>query len=103
MLTGFDTGATSQLRANDPTLGRDGWIYIAGGLRGGKVSSPKRPGIVVDTDKGDLSFKPDTGEMELTEGKSQFGLAFDDAGNRFACMNRIQSQHAPLAARYTAR
>ena len=103
LLTGFDTGATSQLRANDPTPGPDGWVYIAGGLRGGKVSSPKRPGVFVDTEKGDLRFKPDTGEMELTEGKSQFGLAFDDAGNRFACMNRIQSQHAPLAARYLAR
>ena len=103
LLTGFDTNSTSQLRANDPTLGPDGWVYIAGGLRGGKVSSPKRPGVVIDTDKGDLRFKPDTGEMELTEGKSQFGLAFDDAGNRFACMNRIQSQHAPLAFRYVAR
>ena len=102
LLTGFDTSATSQLRANDPTLGPDGWVYLAGGLRGGKVSSPHRPGVVVDTEKGDLRFKPDTGEMELTEGKSQFGLAFDDAGNRFACMNRIQLQHAPLPARYLA-
>jgi putative membrane-bound dehydrogenase-like protein len=103
LLTGFDTNSTSQLRANDPTLGPDGWVYIAGGLRGGKVYSPKRPGVIIDTDKGDLRFKPDTGEMELTEGKSQFGLAFDDAGNRFAYMNRIQSQHAPLAFRYVAR
>ncbi len=103
LLTGFDTNSTSQLRANDPTLGPDGWVYIAGGLRGGKISSPKRPGVIIDTDKGDLRFKPDTGEMELTEGKSQFGLAFDDTGNRFACMNRIQSQHAPLPARYLSR
>ncbi len=103
LLTGLDTNSTSQLRANDPTLGPDGWVYLAGGLRGGKVSSPKRPGVVIDTEKGDLRFKPDTGEMELTEGKSQFGLAFDDAGNRFACMNRIQSQHAPLASRYLMR
>ena len=103
LLTGFDTSSTSQLRANDPTLGPDGWVYLAGGLRGGKVYSPKRPGLIVDTAKGDLRFKPDTGEMELTDGKSQFGLAFDDAGNRFACMNRIQSQHAPLATRYLER
>ncbi len=103
LLTGFDTDSTSQLRANHPTLGPDGWVHIAGGLRGGKIASPKRPGVVLDTEKGDLRFRPDTGEMELTEGKSQFGLAFDDAGNRFACMNRIQSQHAPLAFRYVAR
>lgn len=103
LLTGFATNASSQLRANDPTLGPDGWVYVAGGLRGGKVSSPRRPGVVVDTDKGDLRFRPDTGELELVAGKSQFGLAFDDAGNRFACMNRIQSQHAPLPLRYLAR
>jgi len=103
LLTGFDTNSTSQLRANDPTLGPDGWVYLAGGLRGGKVFSPKRPGVIVDTDTGDVRFRPDTGELELVAGKSQFGLAFDDAGNRFACMNRIQSQHALLPLRYLSR
>lgn len=103
LLTGFDTNSTSQLRANDPTPGPDGWVYLAGGLRGGRVYSPRNPGVIVVTDKGDLRFKPDTGEMELVPGKSQFGLAFDDAGERFACMNRIQCQHAPLASRYIAR
>ena len=103
LLTGFDTNSTSQLRANDPTLGPDGWVYLAGGLRGGKVFSPKRPDVIVDTEKGDVRFRPDTGELELVAGKSQFGLAFDDAGNRFACMNRIQSQHAPLPLRYLSR
>ncbi len=103
LLTGFDTGGSSQLRANDPTLGPDGWVHIAGGLRGGKVRSPRHPETVVDTGQGDLRFRPDTGVMERVAGKSQFGLAFDDAGNRFACMNRIQSQHAPLPPRYLAR
>ena len=103
LLTGFDASSTSQLRANDPTLGPDGWVYIAGGLRGGKVHSPKRPEVVLDLAKGDLRFNPDTGQMELTEGKSQYGLAFDDAANRFACMNRVQVQHAPLPRRYLAR
>lgn len=102
-LTGFDTTTTSQLRVNDPTLGPDGWIYFAGGLRGGKVSSPRHPGVTVNTDRGDLRFHPGTGEMEIIAGKSQYGLAFDDAGHRFACMNRIQSQHAPLPARYLER
>lgn len=65
LLTGFDTRSTSQLRADDPTLGPDGWVYLAGGLRGGKVFSPKRPGVELNLDKDDLRFKPDTGEMEL--------------------------------------
>jgi putative membrane-bound dehydrogenase-like protein len=33
LLTGFALGGPSQLRVNDPTLGPDGWIYFAGGLR----------------------------------------------------------------------
>ena len=103
LLTGLATDSTSQLRANDPTLGPDGWVYLAGGLRGGNVLCPQRPSVTLSLEKCDMRFKPDTGEMELTEGKSQFGLAFDEAGNRFACMNRIQSQHAPLPARYLAR
>jgi putative membrane-bound dehydrogenase-like protein len=74
-LTGFDTNATSQLRANDPTLGPDGWIHFAGGLRGGRVGVPDRPGEFMDTDKGDPRFHPDTRRLALDTGKSQYGLA----------------------------
>lgn len=101
-LTGFALGGSSQLRVNDPTLGPDGWVYFAGGLSGGTVFSPKHPDAKLDLGRGDLRFDPDTGEIELVDGKSQFGLAFDDAGNRFACMNRVPVQHAPLAAKVVA-
>ena len=33
----------SQLRANHPRLGLDGWIYVSNGLRGGSVANPRRP------------------------------------------------------------
>ena len=84
-------------------LFRSGWVYLAGGLSGGKVWSPIRPDDKFDLAKGDIRFLPDTGRIELTDGKSQFGLDFDVAGNRFACMNRIQVQHAPLPSRHVAR
>ncbi|MBI4605044.1 MAG: HEAT repeat domain-containing protein [Planctomycetes bacterium] len=104
LLTGFATNQSTQLRVNDPTLGPDGWVYLAGGLSGGQVVSPRRPGTSpLSLDRGDLRFKPDSGEVEATDGKSQFGLAFDDAGNRFACFNRVQVQHAVLPSRYLAR
>lgn len=103
LLTGFSTDKSTQLRVNDPTLGPDGWIYLAGGLSGGKVHSTKRPDHVLDLARTDIKFRPDTGEIEPVEGKSQFGLAFDDAGHRFACYNRVQVQHVPLPARYLAR
>ncbi len=103
LLTGFALGGSSQLRVNDPTLGPDGWIYFAGGLSGGTVFSPKHPAVKLDLARGDVRLNPDTGEIALVDGKSQFGLAFDDAGNRFACMNRVQVQHAPLPAKVLAR
>ena len=104
LLTGFETNTTTQLRVNGPTLGPDGWVYLAGGLNGGKLTAPEHPERgVFEMQGGDVKFRPDTGEIQLTEGKSQFGLAFDDWGNRFACYNRVQSQHAPLPARAVAR
>jgi putative membrane-bound dehydrogenase-like protein len=104
LLTGFETNKSTQLRVNDPTLGPDGWVYLAGGLSGGKITCPEHPEHpVVDLSKGDLRFRPDTGEFELADGKSQFGLAFDDFGRRFACYNRVQVQHVVLPSRYAAR
>lgn len=103
LLTGFAVTGSTQLRVNDPTLGPDGWVYLAGGLSGGNVYSPKNPDKKFDLARNDCKFRPDTGEIELTDGKSQFGLAFDDAGHRFLCYNRVQVQHAPLPSRYLAR
>ena len=58
LLTGFSTSGSTQLRVNDPTLGPDGWVYLAGGLVGGKVRSPKHPDKVVDTARHDVSSAP---------------------------------------------
>lgn len=103
LLTGFAVTGSTQLRVNDPTLGPDGWVYLAGGLSGGVVFSPQNPDKKYDLARNDCKFRPDTGEIELTDGKGQFGLAFDDAGHYFTCYNRVQVQHAPLPARYLAR
>ncbi|MEC8554585.1 MAG: PVC-type heme-binding CxxCH protein [Planctomycetota bacterium] len=83
-----------QLRANHPTLGADGWWYIACGLRGGRVelgsdiqpaNSAQKP---LEIGSRDIRFKPETGEIEAITGPAQFGLAFDELGNRFFCSNR---------------
>ncbi len=103
LLNGFSLEGSSQLRVNDPTLGPDGWVYLAGGLQGGDVFFPAEPSRKWNTSGSDLRFQPDTGALELIEGKGQYGLAFDDAGQRFTCMNRVQIQHAPLPSRYRAR
>jgi len=103
LLTGFATNQSTQLRVNKPMIGLDGWIYLASGLSGGRITSPKRPDGKPLELKGDLRFKPDTGEYEHIDGKSQFGQSFDDFGRRFGVFNRVQVQHFVLPSHYVER
>ncbi|HXJ57678.1 MAG TPA: PVC-type heme-binding CxxCH protein [Verrucomicrobiae bacterium] len=103
LLTGFATNASTQLRVNRPLLGPDGWVYLASGLSGGRITAPKRPGAPALELRGDLRFKPDTGEYEALDGKSQFGQSFDDFGRRFGVFNRVQVQHFVLPSHYVER
>jgi putative membrane-bound dehydrogenase-like protein len=104
------TEENPQLRANHPTFALDGWVYVANGLRGGNVVRGKdwerafgeegaKP--QADAEIGevggeemiaiggrDFRFHPITGAAEAVTGVGQFGLAFDDYGNRFVCDNR---------------
>ena len=98
------SAANPQLRANHPTLATDGWVYVANGLRGGKVIA-SRPGWnvnapVVDISGRDFRFHPLTGKYEAISGVGQFGLTFDDQGNRFVCSNRNPLKHIVLEDRY---
>jgi hypothetical protein len=45
ILTGFAAHQTTQLRVNHPILGPDGWVYVASGLSGGRITSPRRPQV----------------------------------------------------------
>ena len=87
LIEGFAEQNT-QLRANHPSLGMDGSIYIANGLRGGVVHTPKSPGNQVSLQGSDLRYDPVSQELESLTGVGQFGLTFDDWGNRFVCSNR---------------
>lgn len=95
-----------QLRCNHPTLGLDGWIYVANGLRGGEIVPGKdfpweRPADApppepVNISGMDFRFNPRTGQCEAVTGNGQFGLTFDDYGNRFVCSNRNPNRHVVL-------
>ncbi len=86
--TGFTQG-NQQLRANHPTLGLDNHIYIANGLRGGKILDARFPQArSVPISGMDFRFDPRTRAFEGVSGVGQFGLTFDDYGNRFVCSNR---------------
>ena len=81
-----------QLRANHPTLGPDGLIYVAGGLRGGSIQAidPRYESRAetVDLRDRDFCFDPDGGWWGAVPGKSQFGISIDDFGRRLGCSNR---------------
>ena len=63
LIEGFAEQNT-QLRANHPSLGIDGSIYIANGLRGGVVHTPKSPGNQVSLQGSDLRYDPSSQELE---------------------------------------
>lgn len=104
--TGFKR-ENPQLRANHPTLGLDNHIYIASGLRGGEVIAARsdwaKNAKPVSLSGRDFRFDPFTGESEAVSGVGQFGLCFDDFGNRFVCSNRNPCNHIVLEDRYLAR
>ncbi|HVJ86997.1 MAG TPA: PVC-type heme-binding CxxCH protein, partial [Caulifigura sp.] len=80
-----------QLRANTPTLGHDGLIYVANGLRGGKVKAVRKEWgdhEPIDISGRDFAFDPFTGQARAVSGHGQFGMSFDDFGRRFVCSNR---------------
>jgi putative membrane-bound dehydrogenase-like protein len=117
--TGF-VQENSQLRANHPTLALDNHVYVANGLRGGSVLDvrPRRtsgndpaPGPLpegegkkaVNINQMDFRFDPRGTSHESVSGVGQFGLAWDDFGNRFVVSNRNPLKHVVLEDRYIKR
>lgn len=101
--TGF-AQENSQLRANHPQFGLDNHIYISNGLRGGSVvDARKTDSKVVALNGKDFRFDPGSFDFEALTGTGQFGLTFDDFGNRFVCTNRNPLIHIVLEERYIAR
>ncbi len=98
------TEENSQLRANHPTLGLDNQIYIANGLRGGEIHRVgEEDGPTVSIRSMDFRFDPRSMDFEGVSGFGQFGMTFDDAGNRFVCSNRNPFRHVVLEDRYIRR
>jgi len=104
-LEGFSTG-NPQLRANHPVIAADGWLYIASGLRGGKIKASLPFGNAssepLDLAGCDLRVHMLTGRIESIAGPTQFGLSFDQFGHRYGCSNRqpcfeIVSERADLS------
>lgn len=101
--TGF-AEENPQLRANHPYLAADQQIYIANGLRGGIVKNERDADAAPLPISGlDFRFNPLTNKAEAITGAGQFGLTFDDWGNRFVCSNRNPLQQIVIENRYLQR
>ncbi len=73
-----------------------------GGDSGGKVKSLKTE-KVVDLRGRDFRIRPDTGDIDLTSGQSQYGRNCDDWGNWFGGNNSNPFWHFVLDDRYIRR
>lgn len=90
---GFAAG-NPQLRVSHPTVGPDGWVYVANGLRGGEVRRHGQPDAkAIPLGGKDFRFDLVNDRAEAIPGMGQFGNTFDRWGNRFVCDNRNHLRH----------
>jgi putative membrane-bound dehydrogenase-like protein len=101
LFTGFNPG-NQQHRVNGLVWGLDNWVYCANGDSGGVITSVKT-GKTLDMRGRDIRIRPDTGEMELTSGQSQYAKIRDDWGNWFGANNSLPGWHVVLEDRQLAR
>ena len=85
LFRGFREG-NQQHRVNGLVWSLDNRLVLANGDSGGTVESVKT-GEKVELGAYDLAVDPDTGEMKLLTGRTQYGRVRDDAGNWFGCSN----------------
>ncbi|MEY2880953.1 MAG: hypothetical protein RLZZ15_3333 [Verrucomicrobiota bacterium] len=91
-----------QHRVNGLQWGLDGWVHLANGNSGAKITSPKFPGVV-DVGRRDFRVRPDEGRAEALAGQTQYGLNRDDWGRWFGGNNSNPFWHYALEDRYLRR
>ena len=107
-ISGLDEG-NEQLRTNHPTIGPDGWLHLANGLRTVAVTDERVDGAMPVTVRGRdfrvrLDPAGDAPTIEPVTGHGQHGLTFDRWGRRLVCSNArpldygVVPQHAAAAA-----
>lgn len=85
LFSGFETH-NAQARVNSLRFGLDNWVYGAGGLFGGTITSHSTADRVDCTNR-DFRINPDTGLIEPVSGRAQQGRCRNDWGDWFGCNN----------------
>ena len=116
LLTGF-AFTNPQHTVSSPVYGLDNWIYLSHegytraivfsekfGDAGSEIHFPDAPDAPrLPVERRSVRFKPDSHELELLAGPSQFGMAFDQWGAVFPHNNSNHARHEVIAARYLLR
>jgi putative membrane-bound dehydrogenase-like protein len=90
-----------QAVANNLKWSLDNRIVFAAGRNGGRLTRDGRK--LIDIRGQDLSLDPATFAFSPVTGGEQFGLSFDDWGNRFVCNNSNHIEQVLLEERYLRR
>ena len=78
----------------------DNYIHFTNGFSGGDVvATANQTAAPLSLKQYDLKYDPRTHELLTVGGRAQFGLAFDDIGNKFICSNRAHIQHVVMHPR----
>ena len=107
LFEGFQQG-NQQLRLNGLRYGLDNWVYCANGGHhanyglGTKVTSRKL-GQSFEIGSRDFRIQPDTGQLALESGPSQYGRNRDAWGHWFGVQNAKPLWHYVIPDRYLAR
>jgi putative membrane-bound dehydrogenase-like protein len=104
--------------ANTPIFGLDNWIYVAHQTvvtpkvimefndTGSNVRYPnfaQAKQLPRNADGRNIRFKPDTHELEMLSGESQYGQTFDPWGHHFGTSNADHIFHEVVDAKYLQR
>lgn len=117
MITGLAL-TNPQHIANTPIYGLDNWIYVAhmetvtpkvsmefndSGTNVRYINDPRAKQLPRNADGRNIRFKPDTHELEMLSGASQYGQTFDAWGHHFGTSNANHLFHEVIAAQYLQR
>jgi putative membrane-bound dehydrogenase-like protein len=101
LYTGFSKKVIAEARVTNPRLGIDNWIYAANTGVEGEIRSVEQPELPPIPVRGaDFRFHPVLGIAELVSGPAQFGLSFNDWGDRFITQNTVHVRYPVIPMTY---